>query len=140
MLFILIQFLSNLSQHVMVEGDLSKLVNITLGLPSVFVQLLFLLYTSEIFSSMENKLIGYADDSSLKAVVPSPGVRVTVAESLNRDLDKVSEYYDLCGMKFNESKTKTTIISISCTMHPQAPLFHQLLAELCCMGLMNMVY
>ena len=41
---------------------------------------------------MENKLIGYADGSTLVAVVPSPGVRVTVAESMSRDLVKVSEY------------------------------------------------
>ena len=38
--------------------------------------------TSELFSILENKLIGYADDSTLMAVVPSPGVRVAVAESL----------------------------------------------------------
>ena len=30
------------------------------------------------FSILENKLIGYANDSTLMAVVPSPGVRVTV--------------------------------------------------------------
>ena len=41
---------------------------------------LSLLYTSELFSILENKLISYADDSTLVAVVPSPGVRVTVAE------------------------------------------------------------
>ena len=38
-----------------------------------------LLHTSELFSILENKLIGYADDSTFMAVVPSPGVRVTVA-------------------------------------------------------------
>ena len=30
--------------------------------------------TSELFSILENKLIGYADDSTLIAVVPSPVV------------------------------------------------------------------
>ena len=45
---------------------------------------MFLLYTSELFSILENKLIGYADDSTLMAVVPSPGARVTVAESLSK--------------------------------------------------------
>ena len=53
---------------------------------SVLGLLLFLLHTSELFSILENKLIGYADDSTLMAVVPSPGARVTVAESLNRHL------------------------------------------------------
>ena len=77
----------------MVDGCRSKLVNVFSGVPQVSVlgPLLFLLYTSELFSSLENKLIGYADDSTLMAVVPSPGVRVTVAESLIRDLGRVSE-------------------------------------------------
>ena len=70
---------------------------------------------------MENKLIGYADDSTLMAVVPSPGVRVAVAESLIRDLGRVSEWCDLWGMKLNASKTKTMIVSMSRTMHPQSP-------------------
>ena len=83
-LCILTQFLSDRSQHVMVAGCRSKLVNVVSGVPqgSVLGPLLFLLYTSELFSIFENKLIGYADDSSLIVVVPSPGLRVAVAESL----------------------------------------------------------
>ena len=50
---------------------------------SVLGPLVFFLYTSEIVSILENMLIGYADDSTLIAVVPSSGVRVTVAESLS---------------------------------------------------------
>ena len=96
------------------------------GVPqgSVLGPLLFLLYTSEPFSFLENKLIGYGDDSTLIAVVPSPGVRVAVAESLSRDPMKVSEWYDLWGMKLNASKTKTTIVSRSRTMHPQSLTFN----------------
>ena len=86
---------------------------------------------------MENKLIGFADDTSLMALVPSRGFRVTAAESLIRDLGivrwsdlwgmklnaskiRVSEWYDLCGMKLNGCKTKTTIGSRSRTMHPHS--------------------
>ena len=78
-LSILTQFLSNRSQHVMVDGCRSKLVDVVLGVPqdTGLGPLLFLLYTSELFSILENKLMGYADDSTLIAVVPSPGVRVT---------------------------------------------------------------
>ena len=66
MLSVLTQFLSNRSQFVLVEGCRSKLVNVVAGVPqgSVLGPLLFLLYTSELFSILENKLIGYADDSS----------------------------------------------------------------------------
>ena len=67
-----------------------------------------------------NNNIGYADDSTLMAVVPSPGVRVTVAESLIRDLGRVSEWCDLWGMKLHASKTKTMIVSRSRTMHSQS--------------------
>ena len=122
-LSILTQFLSDRSQHVMVDGCRSKLVNVVSGVSqgSVLGPLLFLLYTPELFSILENKLIGYADDSSLIAVVPLPGLRVAVAESLSRDLVKVSERCDLWEMKLNASKTKTMIVYRSRTMHPQSP-------------------
>ena len=54
------------------------------------------------------------------AGVPSPGIRVAVAESLIRDLGRVSGWCDLWGMKLNATKTKTMIVSRSCTVHPQS--------------------
>ena len=86
---ILIQFLSNRSQQVMEDGCQSKLINVVSGAPQGSV---LGPYTSEPFSILENKLIGYADDSTLMAVVPSPGVRVAVAESLISDLGRISEW------------------------------------------------
>ena len=75
-LSVLMQFLSNQSQYVLVDGCTSKLVNVSSGVPlgNGLGLLLFLLYTSVLFSILENKLIGYADDSTLIAVdvVPSP--------------------------------------------------------------------
>ena len=82
---------------------------------------LLLLYTLELFSILENKLVGYADDSTLMAVVPYPGVRVAVTESLIRDLGRVSEWCNLWGKKLNASKTNTMIVSRSRKMHPQSP-------------------
>ena len=59
-LSILSQFLSNRSQHVMVNGCRSKLVNVVSGVlqGSVLGPLLLLLYTSQLFSILENKLMG----------------------------------------------------------------------------------
>ena len=121
-LSILTQFLSNRSQQVMVDDCQSKLVNVVSGVPqgSVLGPLLYLQYTSELFSILENKLISYADDSTLMAVVPSPGIRVAVAEFLIHDLGRVSERCDLWGMKLNVTKTKTMIVSRSHTVHPQS--------------------
>ena len=106
---LLTQFLSNRSQQVMVDGCRSKLVKVVSGVPHgcVLSPLLFLLHTSEHFSILENKLICNADDSTLMAVVPSSGVRVTVAESLIRDFGSVSEWYDFWRIKLNASMTKT---------------------------------
>ena len=114
-------FLSNQSQHVMLDDCRSKLVNVVSGVPqdSVLGMLLFLLYTSEHFS-IQDKLIGFAEDSTLMAIVPSPCIWVTVAASLIRDLGRVSEWCDLWGMKFNSSEAKTMIASMSLTMHPQS--------------------
>ena len=76
----------------MVEGCQSYLVNVVSGLPrgSVFGPLLIFLFTSELFSILENKPCGYADDSTLVAVMPSQLDRVAAAEFLNRDLNIVS--------------------------------------------------
>ena len=79
-LSVLTQFLSNRSQYVVVDGCRKKLVNVVSGVPqgSILGPQLFLLHTAELFSIVENKLFGYADESTLVAVVPSPGERVAV--------------------------------------------------------------
>ena len=104
------QFLSNRSQYVVVDGCRSKLVIVVPGVPwgSVLDPLLF-----------QNKLDGFADDSTLVAVVPSPGARGAVSESMNLDLNRVSVWCNLLEMKLNVSKTKTMIVSRSLTVHPQ---------------------
>ena len=124
-LSLLTQFLSNPSQQVMVDGCRSKLVSVVSGAPqgSIFTPLLFLLYTSELFSILENKLISCANDSTLMAVVPSLGVRVAVAESLIQDLGRVSEWCDLWGMKLNASKKKDyDSLEVSHNASPVTPI------------------
>ena len=95
-------------------------MNVVSGVPqgSVLGPHLFLLYTSELFSIVENRLYGYADDSTLVAVAPSTGERVAVSESINRDINRVSVWCNLWGMKLNAIKTKTMIVSRSSTVHP----------------------
>ena len=55
------QFLLDRSPLVMVDSCKSKLANVMSGVPhgSVLCPLLFLLYTSKLFSILENMLIGY---------------------------------------------------------------------------------
>ena len=108
----------------MVDGCHSKLVNVVSGTSHgrVFSSLLFLLYTSKLFSILDNKLIGYADDSTLMAEhCAIPRHQSYNAESLIPDLGRVSEWCNLWGMKLNASKTKTLIVSRSRTIHLQSP-------------------
>ena len=67
---------------------------------------------------MENNLYGYADNSTLVAVVPSTGESVAVSESMNCDLNRVSVWCNLWEMKLNVSKTKTMMVSRSRTVRP----------------------
>ena len=54
---------------------------------------------AEVFSIVENMLHGYAADSTLVAVVPSPAERVAVTESIiNHDQNRVSVLCDLWGI------------------------------------------
>ena len=59
--------------------------------------------------------------TSLMAVVPSSGVKVSVTEPLNPDQNRVSEWCNLWGMKLITNDTKTMIVSRSRTMHTQPP-------------------
>ena len=46
--------------------------------------LLFILYTSEMFDMVENRLFAYADDSTMLAVIRRPSDRPTVAASVKK--------------------------------------------------------
>ena len=51
--------------------------------------------------------------------MPSAGERVAVSESMNHDINRVSVWGNLWGMKLNSNKTKTMIVFRSRTVHPQ---------------------
>ena len=68
----------------MVDGATIEWILIASGVSegSVLGPLLFILYTSEMFELVENRLYAYADDSTLLAVVRKPADRPDVAASL----------------------------------------------------------
>ena len=87
------EFISNCMQQAVVDNANGEWNPIVSGVPqgSVFGPLLFILYTSEMFDLMENRLYAYVDDSKLLAVVCKPADRLAVA-SLNRDLTRIQEW------------------------------------------------
>ena len=108
----------------MVDGCLRKLVNVVSEVPHGSVLGLVIVppvYLRAFLHSVEwgNQICRWLHiDSSF---VQSPGVRGTVAESLSSDIVNISEWCDLWGIKFNGSKKKTMIVSMSRTMHLQSP-------------------
>ena len=70
---------------------------------------------------LENMLVSYADDATLLAYIPSSSMRSDVAESLNRDLSKISTWCNLWGMRLNPNKTQSMIVSRSRTVFPPHP-------------------
>ena len=73
------------------------------------------------FSTLENKLIGYADDSTLMAVVPSPCALEFQLQSPCTVTSARLVSGVIWEMKETVSKTMTMIVSRSRTMHPQSP-------------------
>ena len=65
----------------------------------------FFLYTIEIFDMVNNEMPNYDDDPSLLTVANSPTDRLSLAESLNRDLAAINRWCSAWNMKLNGSKT-----------------------------------
>ena len=120
---ILQEFLSSRKQRVSVDGKFSQLKPVVSGVPqgSVLGPLLFILFTADMWNNLENKIISYADDTTLYAEINSPSDRSLVAESLNRDLSNIQSWCSTWGMKLNPSKTHSIIVSRSRTPLPLHP-------------------
>ena len=84
---------------------------------SVLGPLLFILYTSEMFVLVVNRLYAFADNSSLLAVVRKPADRSAVAGPTNRDLARIDEWCHHWCM-INPNKTKALVVSRSRIMNP----------------------
>lgn len=122
-LSIISSFLTNRRQRVVVEGKYSPFTEIKSGVPqgSVLGPLLFILFTSDMWSGITSKLIAYADDASLYASIRSPCERAMVANTLRDDIIKIFAWCERWGMRLNPSKTHSLIISRSRTDLPSHP-------------------
>ena len=120
---ILIEFLTDRKQRVVVDGHHGEWRSVVSGVPqgSVLGPLLFILFTQDMWVGLENQLVAYADDATLIAVIPSPDLRQLISESLNRDLARIGDWCRLWGMKLNPTKTQSMIISRSRTLFPRHP-------------------
>ena len=49
--------------------------------------------------NFENKIVSYADDTTLPAPISNPNDCISVARALNKDLAKIQSWWEILGMK-----------------------------------------
>ena len=98
-------WLMNRSQRVIVEGASSDEVSVRSGVPqgTVLGPLMFLIYINDIGENITSTLRLFADDSLLYCTVEIP----QDCQSLQDDLDKLTQWSCKWQMKFNISKCKS---------------------------------
>ena len=92
-------------------------MDVVFGVPkgNVIGPILFAIYTADMLDVFENRLVNYADDSTLFSICRKPADRDTVTLALNRDLERISMRFNKWMMKLNPLKIKTLIVSRSRT-------------------------
>ena len=95
-------FVSSRTQQVRVKKSLSKQAKVLSGVPqgSILGPLLFILYINDLPNSIVSDNNIFADDTKLYTKAGSQ----KDADSLQRDLDSVSNWCDIWGMKLNADK------------------------------------
>ena len=121
----LISFLSGRSQRVVVEGESSSSLSIGAGVPQgrILGPTLFLLFINDLQEIFKNKVVMFADDTTLYSVVDSKKEREAVSVSLNEDLRRVEEWAKQWFVTFNANKTQGLVISRCRDNNSHPPLF-----------------
>ena len=98
-------FLSERYQRVLLNGQSSEWATINAGVPqgSILGPLLFLIYINDLSNGINSDVKLFADDTSIFSTVYDPN---TTADSLNKDLQKISEWAYKWKMSFNPDPTK----------------------------------
>ena len=97
-------YLSNRHFRVKVDNNYSDLFPIHAGVPqgSVLGPLLYLLYTSDIPTSINTTIATFADDTALLATDSNP---VTASLNLQTNLNSIQNWLSIWRLKANESKS-----------------------------------
>ena len=103
-------YLADRKQRVCMNGYHSNWSSINAGVPqgSILGPFLFLLFINDIVDVVSNKMKLFADDTSLYCIVDDQN---EAAESLNSDLNSLSNWADDWGVTFNATKTKSMLFT-----------------------------
>ena len=101
-------YLSNRQQLVSVDGVTSDFQKITCGVPqgSLLGPLLYLCYCNDMVTSVQNKLLLYADDSVILVSNKDPGV---VSHELSKDLESCNNWLIDNQLSLHLGKTECTL-------------------------------
>ena len=105
LLCLLIDFLKNRQQRVVLNGQSSSWTKVNAGVPqgSILGPLLFLIYINDLPNGLQSNPKLFADDTSLFSTVQDI---TTSTVSLNNDLTKISEWAVQWKMNFNPDPSK----------------------------------
>ena len=104
-------FLIGRSQTVVLEGDSSSEVPVSLGVPqgSVLGPILFLLYINDLPDNVQSQVRLFADDTAVYLSIHSPNN----SANLQKDLDRLQEWEAQWDMEFNPGKCQVCHITRS---------------------------
>lgn len=127
-------YLQDRSLRVLLNGRTSGRKTINAGVPqgSILGPLLFIVFIDDISDNLENPSILYADDATILSFIKSREDRVSVAASLNRDLDRIADWATSWNVQFGAAKCKTATISNrrdAVGTHPSLQFFGTTLEE-----------
>ena len=114
------EFLSDRRQRVRMDGKICASIDVVSGVTQSknLRPLLFILYTSELINIVGNHIVGYADDTTIYAVISKPLSCHQVLESINQDLAAINSWRLKWNMRLNSKKTKSMVGSWSRTIAP----------------------
>jgi len=106
-------FLSTRSLRVVVNGQASSAASINAGVSqgSILGLILFLIFINDLTERVENEIDMFADDTTLSAVIQGTKQRVPISNSIQYDLDCVSDWADDWLVAYNAKKTQLMTIS-----------------------------
>ncbi len=112
-------FLSQRTQRIRVDGELSEEAQVLSGVPqgTVLGPLLFLLFINDLPHRVSSQVRLFADDCLIYRPIHSHDDCV----KLQKDLDALKDWGDMWGMRFNEKKCN--IMRIACSKSPFVHLY-----------------
>jgi hypothetical protein len=114
-------YITSRKQKVVLNGQSSGIKTINAGVPqgSILAPLLFLVFVNDITRNINSKIYLYADDTSIQREIVGP----QDFETINNDLQTLSNWASQWRVQFNANKTKFIYFSLKRNIPPLPVLY-----------------